>query len=312
MMAKKDHHLIDYNAKSKEIGIAKLPKILAFSTQEEFCLRIFNLEEMNRENINLQNITVVSVREPRGRVGIFSATKRKTSVLCFYAQGKRRYSFQDDEGKKQFDLSSGDILYIPQESAYRFEILETGEEELDAMIAIHFRMVDEKGETVNFGNHPRVLTKDKLDHYFALFRRIESTCAAGQGNSFLIKSFIYGLLHEIISQLYAEETRLHPYAVILPAVFAMQADPASDLPIPFLAQMCGVSQTRFRQLFGAYTGGLSPVEYRNKLRIERVEELLYTGEVTVDAAAFRAGFRDQSHFYRILRKYKGKLPSQYK
>ncbi len=169
-----------------------------------------------------------------------------------------------------------------------------------------------RGETVNFGRHPRVLVKDKLDHYFSLFRRIEQAGAAGQGNSLLLKSFVYALLHEIISQLSAEETQLLPYGVILPAVFAMQADPAKDVPIPIFAQMCGVSQTRFRQLFGQYTGGLSPVEYRNKLRIDRVEELLYTGEVTVEEAALRAGFRDQSHFYRIWRKYKAKLPSEYK
>ena len=63
---------------------------------------------------------------------------------------------------------------------------------------------------------------------------------------------------------------------------------------------------RFRLLFNQYTGGISPVQYRNALRMEQALRLIRTEEVTVEQAAREAGFHDMSHFYRLYKKHKAK------
>jgi transcriptional regulator GlxA family with amidase domain len=56
-------------------------------------------------------------------------------------------------------------------------------------------------------------------------------------------------------------------------------------------------------LFKQYTGGESAVTYRNRLRLEQVERLLHTEQVTVEYAARKAGFHDMSHFYRLYKRH---------
>ena len=88
----------------------------------------------------------------------------------------------------------------------------------------------------------------------------------------------------------------------------IESNPADNRPISQLARLCGVGETRFRQLFLQYSGGISPVEYRNRLRIDYAEKYLYSDLVTVEYAALASGFNDLSHFYRTYKKYKGVSP----
>ena len=99
-----------------------------------------------------------------------------------------------------------------------------------------------------------------------------------------------------------------PWHVILPAIRLTEADPARDIPIPELVQLCGVSETRLRRLWNEYTGGISPVDYRNRLRIDLAEKLIRTEHITVENAAYQSGFRDIPHFYLMYRRFKGHSP----
>ena len=54
--------------------------------------------------------------------------------------------------------------------------------------------------------------------------------------------------------------------------------------------------------------GMSPVEYRNRLRINRATELLKTGEYTVGEAAESVGIRDIKYFSKLFKRYAGVNP----
>ncbi|MBQ2118450.1 MAG: helix-turn-helix domain-containing protein, partial [Clostridia bacterium] len=66
----------------------------------------------------------------------------------------------------------------------------------------------------------------------------------------------------------------------------------------------------FRARFKQFSGGLSPSEYRNRLRVRKAQELLSSSLWTTDLIAETLGFYDTSHFYRIYKKYTGKTPKQ--
>ena len=260
------------------------------------------------ESINLHSIVIAPVRQPLGYAYTFRNKMRNCSVLCLYVNGCREYSIADTD--VHFTLSPGEILYVPQYSGYSFQITDTGGAPCDYMIAINFSMTDARGEPVNFGAYPRVLLRDRLSHYFTLFQRIETVGRSSSCNAMLLKSLVYGLFHEILCELNFSETMASPYRTILPAVSRIENDPACDDPIPALAALCKMSQTQFRRLFSEYTGGLSPVDYRNKLRIEKADRLIRSESVTVEQAARESGFRDLSHFYRVYKRLKGHTPIQ--
>ncbi|MBQ7035821.1 MAG: helix-turn-helix transcriptional regulator [Clostridia bacterium] len=264
-------------------------------------MRYLSAAELLSEEIFFRNICVLPIREPLGYEAVFSGEKRQCSVLFLYLAGQREYSVSQGKG---FFLNPGEILYVPQYASYRFRITETGEEMQDYAIAVNFEMTDRNGEPVCLGKSPQVLLKDTLSHYFSRFHRALSIDTGAKTNTLLLQSSICSLCYEIFRELQLTEAEKEPWSVLLPAIDLIESTPAEDISIPELAKRCGVSETRFRQLFNRYTGGESAICYRNRLRIEQVERMLRTEQVTVEYAAREAGFRDMSHFYRMYKKYR--------
>ena len=53
---------------------------------------------------------------------------------------------------------------------------------------------------------------------------------------------------------------------------------------------------------------MSPVDYRNSLRIRRAAELLRTGRFTVGEAAKQVGIEDIKYFGKLFKRYTGINP----
>ncbi len=268
-------------------------------------MRTLTAHQMLTEEIILEDVFILSVHEPEGYSSSFREKPREANVLFLYNAGHREYSTPDAE---TFSVYPGDILYIPIGSRYSFRILETGDQPTDYGIAINFRLRDKSGNRVRLMDHPHVLMHDRLEHYFTLFSRIEVAGRDRIHNVMLVKSLVYALLYEMLNELQLSTVMKQPWSVILPAIRLTESDPARDIPIPELARLCCVSETRFRRLWNEYTGGISPVDYRNRLRIDLAEKLIHTERMTVENAAYHAGFHDIPHFYRLYRRFKGRSP----
>ena len=264
-------------------------------------MRRLSAAEVLSEEINIDNVCTIAVREPLGREESFTDKKRNCNVLFLYLSGKRIYTVSDGTS---FALSPGQILYVPQHANYQFRIVEADESGLDYAIAINFLMKDLSGTPVSLGESPRVLSKDALGHYLMRFERALSIDTGVKSNYMPLKSTVYALCYELLSELHLSESAKAPWRSILPAIDLIESLPSQDIPIPQLAKQCGVSETLFRQLFKQYTGGESAVTYRNRLRLEQARRLLRTEQMTVEQAAREAGFRDMSHFYRLYKRFK--------
>lgn len=84
-----------------------------------------------------------------------------------------------------------------------------------------------------------------------------------------------------------------------------------NLPIETFAKQSNVSLSAFRQLFNKQYG-MSPLRYRNMLRIKRVRQLLENGDCTVAEVAYASGFENVGYFCRYYKKVTGKTPKQTK
>lgn len=89
---------------------------------------------------------------------------------------------------------------------------------------------------------------------------------------------------------------------ILPAIEALQREYQKNEKITKYAKLVYMSESQFRKLFHQHTG-MSPVEYRNHLRLKQVESLLFSG-YTLEEAAQEAGFGSVSYYCRIAKKQK--------
>ena len=79
--------------------------------------------------------------------------------------------------------------------------------------------------------------------------------------------------------------------------------------LSMLAEVAGLSACHLLRSFTRQVG-LSPVAYRNLLRVMAARESLRSGE-TLAASAIDAGFADQSHMTRAFQKVLGATPGRY-
>ncbi|MGF1582757.1 MAG: helix-turn-helix domain-containing protein [Gemmataceae bacterium] len=105
----------------------------------------------------------------------------------------------------------------------------------------------------------------------------------------------------------------HPSAQSWRSMLALLHD---DLETPVanheLAAAAGVSEFHFSRLFKKTTG-LSPMNYRMRLRIERAQRLLEDRKnLSLSQVAYACGFADQSHFGRHFKRITGRTPLQYR
>lgn len=77
-----------------------------------------------------------------------------------------------------------------------------------------------------------------------------------------------------------------------------------------LAAQLHISPSRLARIFKAETG-LSLVDYRNRLRLERFQVLVDSGGENLLEAALAAGFGSYAQFHRVFRAVRGVAPSEH-
>ena len=104
---------------------------------------------------------------------------------------------------------------------------------------------------------------------------------------------------------YGPSTR-HP--AVASAVRMLRDDPS--LRGGDIAKRIGVSLSRLARVFKSDTG-VSLVDYRNQLRLDRFLSLVDSGGGNLLEAAYAAGFGSYSQFHRVFRALRGSSPREY-
>ncbi|MDX2053430.1 MAG: AraC family transcriptional regulator [Polyangiaceae bacterium] len=78
-----------------------------------------------------------------------------------------------------------------------------------------------------------------------------------------------------------------------------------------IAKHCSLSSSRLTHLFSKKMG-YSPVEYRNKIRIDHALDALLGSAVPVERIASDVGFQSLGIFYRVFKQATGKTPKQFR
>lgn len=85
----------------------------------------------------------------------------------------------------------------------------------------------------------------------------------------------------------------------------------SRVPVSVLADLCGLSQSRFLCLFKERFG-MPPKEYQTRLRIRSCEAMLSATRLSVSDIGRMAGYEDPLYFSRIFKKYTGLSPREFR
>lgn len=99
--------------------------------------------------------------------------------------------------------------------------------------------------------------------------------------------------------------------IISNTIIFFNANLDKNLKIDFLAEKYNLSISRYSELFKKKTG-YSPIQYFNKLKIEKSCQYLYFTDLRIKEICNKIGYEDPYYYSRAFKKLMGMSPSKYR
>lgn len=207
----------------------------------------------------------------------------------------------------QLVADAGTIIYLPSDLEYDSEWKAPGK---GGYISFTFFLTDPMGQHMALAEEAVVIAKDKKGNIKTLFERADQYYR--QYERFvdlkltaLFYQIVYDIFREIERKTYKEEEATRE---IYKAMIYLNDNYMSKVTTEELALMCNLSEATFRRYFRAYNK-VSPLKYKNHLRMLHAQEMLRSGFYTVSEVSEIVECSDLSHFNKLYRSEFGKNPS---
>lgn len=213
----------------------------------------------------------------------------------------------DDERHNKLKFSSGDIIYLPDNVTYRsyWEENEKGE-----FLSINFLITDANRRIINLSDDITFCLNDsKGEFYKIFFETYEIWKNSARGYGLKCKSMLLNILDLIAKKSQNLEIK-NKNRDILKAVLYIENNFLSNFTTLELLSLSNLKECQFRRSFKKLKG-MSPIKYRNFLRLNKAAEILKSGEYSVVEAAMIVGFDDSGYFSRLFKNQFGVSPSNY-
>lgn len=216
-------------------------------------------------------------------------------------------------GKVNFSFAVGaltagalDMVYLPRDIAYRSRWMEDAR-----FMVVDMSLRDSAGQDIRFGDDPSVLFHDTHRVYDGLLTDLAQKADAKGPFDWLERlSLCFKLLCDMARDTNKKELD-EDRSLIREGVAFLERNISSNCSVDSLASLCNLSTSSFRRIFQE-SKGMSPVEYRNRLRIRKATELLRSGAYTVGEVAEQVGIADVKYFGKLFKRYTGLNPGTLK
>ena len=269
-------------------------------------MRIIDIRALDDEELNVRCPAVFSGVRPKGRtISASYQSGRKHHGLLYVYCGSVEF-FDCPLGSLK--AGGGLLIYIPKEYRYKMRYTEDG----TTFVLVNFDLFDGNENEVALFPDISIITDDRSEKRLTgIMSEFEVSAAAGNlGASLRRKELTYRLLRMVLGgePLRASEKK---YLSILSGELLLKQSYLENLPISELAEASRVSVSTFRALF-TEKYGISPIQYRNRLRIRRASDILKEGSCTVAEAAYASGFDNIGYFCRYYKRITGETPTETK
>lgn len=259
-----------------------------------------NAQHIYRWNQRLQaGVSILPCPEPFRRGGICDAEL----TCCHILSGSG--SYVDDSGR-QFRYGPGSLLLRLPGVAHSQQH-DAGEEYIDSFLVLPQEFAALLRERALCSPERPVIELGTRPGISAEFTRLTDMLAeASEAELIAVAAEFFRFLCELLLRATMDDPRR---AATMAAAERLAADDA--IPVGRIAAECGMSHATLRRCFTEYLG-MSPVEYRVKKRIERIQSLLRTTALTQKELAARFGYADVYTFHRQFKRCTGMTPKEFR
>ncbi len=242
-----------------------------------------------KKNLNLDYIETLGFRQEKVAIRV---AKRPFCAISIRLNSKNT---QIKQGNKTLSLQRGDIIFVPTVDYER-------RSDLDEVLCINFNTTDKIFTEIE---HFRPSEPEKfIDLFFAVFNatRFGETHYEGAKG-------LYAILSEIskeIGKTAIKELRVQPALDKIAKEYGNRA-----LSVGALSKECGLSESRFRQVFEEEVG-TSPRKFITAVRIRHASALVREGGFKMSEIAERVGFCDEKYLSAVFTKNTGYSPKNHK
>ena len=256
------------------------------------------------DDLHIADISVISGIRPRGRMIDHCARGRKNNGILYVWKGEA--TFCVDRGTSVI-VRDGEVACLPKQAKYRMEYTAQS----TTFVVVNFDLLDKNNGEVSLFEDISVLTKDDMTHRIAKIMMNFELCSVSKTVDTTLRK--KELMYRLLGVIYASNFRLsmgsETNSKISDGVHLLERTYLENLPVKQYAEASHVSENTFRSLFQKQIG-MSPLKYRNHLRIERAKELLREGGFTVAEVAYASGFENIGYFCRYYRQITGESPNE--
>ena len=259
-------------------------------------MKIKNLDSIKYNEVNITDISVI--RQTNLWSSLYHKQGRIYNGFLLMLRGNGRFAFDD----KEINLLPGGLIYLPKGSRHRV----TAKERSLDYYRISFTLRDNiSGEEIIFSEKPFLLSEQVSKFIIELCEQMRrQTMIEDSGFSRLSR------LSELLDFCTKLETTSKK-SKIGAAIDYINLHYTEEISISELTSRTYMSEAQLFRLFKKEFG-LSPIEYKNELRIKKAEALLCDPECTVGEIAAILGFENACYFSRLFKKMRGMSPADYK
>jgi AraC-like DNA-binding protein len=219
--------------------------------------------------------------------------------FVYITRGTVRFFLAEDT----LQAGAQDMIYLPRDTAYHSLWQTTAD-----FMVVDLLLQDGEGQDIRFGDNPCILFHDTHRVYDGLLAELANIADANGPFDWLER---LSLCFKLLCHMARDTNRYESDAAlskIQKAITYLENNYCADFSVDVLADICNLSVSVFRRIFQECKG-MSAVEYRNRLRIQKASELLRTGRYTVSEVAEQTGINDVKYFGKLFKRYIGMTPS---
>ena len=245
---------------------------------------------------SVSNIEIISASRPQGYTHQFR-NGRGNNGFIYVVSGQMKYLIEGDR-KKEIYVNAGELIFMPKGTVCI--CIYAG---ADTSIKVaQFDILS--GELPPYLTEPtKIEISNAKELVEAFFRPTKNRLSP---HPFYYVSCLFELLSDIHE---SHSSMPKKYKRLGSAITEMSEHLSKNEPVSYYAELCNMSEVNFRRLFREYTG-MSPIDYRNDLRLQNARAMLQSGEYNVSEAAEGSGFSNLSFFIRLYKKKYGYTPKK--
>ena len=250
--------------------------------------------DLQEPDFRVGSIDIQNVSRPMDYKHTFRNGRGKHGFI-YTVSGQMQYLFSTGEVLR---IEGGELIFIPKSTVYTSIYLEKNTE----IKIVQFDLMS--GSLPDYFTRPVKIELPRAGELIeAFFKPLEHHMP---NHPLYDLSCLYGLLWQIDES----ESRIPAkYKKLQAALSEITEYFTKNEPIAYYADLCNMSEVNFRRLFKEYTG-LSPIDYRNDLRLTAARGKLQSGEYNVSEVAELCGFSNLSFFIRLYKNKYGHTPKK--